>query len=138
MAAVPQGITQSSCVRRTNTCVSLVDNNETEQGKPLLSVHPPLFVLYPDITGPFQCRLYQNIFSPVSASGKDPFTRVSLQGDIHSPVCPNKRSFATADIANKLTAPLELTQQWAAVSGKVKNLVVAQCHKAGGFSWSCV
>ena len=39
---------------------------------------------------------------------------------------------------NDLQAAVQLIQQWAAVNGKSKNLVVAQFHEAGGFSWSSV
>jgi hypothetical protein len=32
----------------------------------------------------------------------------------------------------------QITQQWSAVNGKSKNLVVAQSHKSSCFSWSSV
>ena len=37
-----------------------------------------------------------------------------------------------------LQSVVQLTQQWAAVDGKSKNLVVAQSHEASCFSWSSV
>ena len=37
-----------------------------------------------------------------------------------------------------LQSVVQLTQQWSAVNGKSKNLVVAQSHKASCFSWSSV
>ena len=37
-----------------------------------------------------------------------------------------------------LQSVVQLTQQWAAVNGKSKDLAVAQSHKAGCFSWSSV
>ena len=37
-----------------------------------------------------------------------------------------------------LQSIVQLTQQWTAVDGKSKNLVVAQSHEASCFSWSSV
>ena len=37
---------------------------------------------------------------------------------------------------NDLQSAVQLTQQWATVNGKSKDLVVAQSHEAGCFSWS--
>jgi hypothetical protein len=39
---------------------------------------------------------------------------------------------------NDLQAAVQLIQQWAAVTGKPKNLVAAQSHKARCLSWSPV
>ena len=36
---------------------------------------------------------------------------------------------------NDLQSAVELSQQWTAMSGKSKNLVVAQSHEASCFSW---
>ena len=36
------------------------------------------------------------------------------------------------------SSAVQLTQEWAAVDGKSKDLVVAQSHEAGGFSQSSV
>ena len=37
-----------------------------------------------------------------------------------------------------LQSVVQLTQQWSAVNGKFKNLVVAQSHEASCLSWSSV
>ena len=39
---------------------------------------------------------------------------------------------------NDLQSAVQLTQQWAAVDGKTKNLVVSQSHKARCLSWPSV
>ena len=53
------------------------------------------------IMGPFMCLLYQNILSPVSASGKHSCLWL-LPQNIHSPVCPSRTSFDIADFPRKL------------------------------------
>lgn len=37
-----------------------------------------------------------------------------------------------------LQSAVQLPQQWSAVDGKAKNLVVAESHEASRFSWSSV
>ena len=37
-----------------------------------------------------------------------------------------------------LTSVVQLSQQWSAVNGKFKNLVVVQSHEASCFNWSSV
>jgi hypothetical protein len=39
---------------------------------------------------------------------------------------------------NDLQSAVQLTQQWAAVNGKFKNLVVSQSHEASCLNWSSV
>ena len=65
---------QQHYIRRNSTCMSLAKNSKVEQTKPMLSAHLPLSVRSYSIKPTFMCLLYQNILSPVSASGKHSFT----------------------------------------------------------------
>jgi hypothetical protein len=45
-------------------------------------------------------------------------------------------SLSNGDVLKWFTGCIQLIQQWAAVNGKFKNLVVTQSYKAGCLSWS--
>jgi hypothetical protein len=78
---------QQCYVKQTNAWVSLAKSGEAEQtNAQCLSPTDCGSYLYSFIAGPFTCLLYQNILTPVSASGKHSIPCL-LQQSILSPVC---------------------------------------------------